>query len=168
MKNMKKFFSSLILKIILALTIAMMEILPAQAVTLNFSWKGDVGYSAKGSLSYDQNTAPETFSETGQGPTQALQSLNISFFNPKNKLIAAYHNVVNSISTGKYFKFNFNTATKQIFGAIDLGGAVAGETYLSGNVNTKLSLYQVPQSGADFVVDSNSQSIIAQSVPEPS
>ncbi|BAY22168.1 hypothetical protein NIES2100_19310 [Calothrix sp. NIES-2100] len=151
-----------------ALGIAMAGAFPAQAVTLNFAWNGNAGYSAKGSFNYDENTAPATFSESGPGATNFLRSLNISFFNPLNNLIAAYDNVVNGNATAQYFKFNFNTVKQEIFGTIDLGGEVAGDTYLSGTVGTNLSLYQVPLSGADFIVDSNSGAIATANVPEPS
>jgi hypothetical protein len=151
-----------------ALSIALTAAVPAQAVVFNIGWNGNTGYSAKGSFSYDENTAPTTFSESGPGATNFLRSLNISFFNPVNNLIATYDNVVNGNSTGQYFKFNFNTVTQKIFGIIDLGGEVAGDTYLSGTVNSNFSLFQVPQSGADFVIDSNSGAIAVTTVPEPS
>ncbi|OUL26426.1 hypothetical protein [Nostoc sp. 106C] len=151
-----------------ALNISLTAAFPAQAVTLNFSWNGDGGYSATGSFSYDENTAPASFSESGFGATKFLRSLSINFFNPLNNLVAAYDNVVNGNSTAQYFKFNFNTVTQKIFGLIDLGGEVAGDTYLSGTVNTNLSLYQVPQSGPDFIIDKNSGDIAVTTVPEAS
>ncbi|MFB2978468.1 hypothetical protein [Microseira sp. BLCC-F43] len=135
---------------------------PAQAMTYDFSWNGNGGYSATGSFSYDENTAPATFLESGSGQTKVLQSLKISFLYLSANLIATYNNVVNGISTGQYFKFNFNTVTKEIFGLIDVGGEVAGETYLKGTVNTDLSLYQVPQSGPDAIGDSNSGNIVVK------
>jgi hypothetical protein len=166
-KNMKNFFSVLIGITGTALNLAFTGIAPAQAITFNFDWNGNQGYSATGLFSYDENTAPAIFSEIGLGQTQVLQSLNISFFDPSNNLIAAYNNVVNGISTANYFKFNFNTDTQEIFGLIDLGGEVAGDTYLQGTINTNLSLYQVPQSGSDVSVDSSSGTLIAEAVPEP-
>ncbi|MBH8574299.1 hypothetical protein I8752_14980 [Nostocaceae cyanobacterium CENA369] len=164
---MNRFFSILTLTIAIAFNIALIGITPAQAVTFDFGWNGNGGYSAKGSFSYDEKTAPAIFAEDGLGATNVLQSLNISFFDPQNNSIATYNNVLDGISTGQYFKFNFNTATQEIFGFIDLGGGVAGETYLSGTVNNNLSLYQVPQSGSDFVVDSSSDLSTAKTVPEP-
>lgn len=163
---MKKFFLALTFITGTVLTLAITGIAPAQAVTFNFSWKGHESYSATGSFSYDENTAPATFSESGPGQTQVLKSLNVSFFDPFNNFIAAYNNVVNGISTANYFKFNFNTDTQEIFGLIDLGGEVAGDTYLQGTINTNLSLHQVPQSGADAIVDSNSGTLAAQAVAE--
>jgi len=162
---MKKLLSKVItaaITVALSVALALCGNNPAQAITYDFSWNGNGGYSATGSFSYDENTAPEKFSESGPGATQALQSLNVSFFNPSANLIATYNNVVNEISTGQYFKFNFNTVTKEIFGLIDLGGEVAGETYLKGTVNTDLSLYQVPQSGSDTIGDSESGNIVVK------
>lgn len=163
---MQKQINTLTLTTATALTIALAEIDPASAITFNFDWNGNASYSARGSFSYDENTAPATFSENGFGATQALQSLDVSFFDPSNNLIATYNNVANGISTGNYFKFNFNTVTKEIFGLIDVGGEFPGETYLKGTVNTNLSLFQVPQAGSDIIIDSNPGSIVAQAVPE--
>lgn len=165
-KTMKKFLSALALTTGTAFMLVLTEIAPAQAITFNFSWNGNEGYSATGSFSYDENTAPVTFSESGPGATQVLQSLNVSFFDPFNNFISAYDNVVNGISNGNYFKFNFNTVTQEIFGLIDVGGEVAGDTYLKGTVNTNLSLFQVPQSGSDTIVDSNSGTLVAKAAPE--
>jgi hypothetical protein len=159
---MRKLISTLIVITGIALTMAFTPISPAQAITYDFSWNGNGNYSAKGSFSFDEIIAPSSFSESGPGATNFLQSLNISFFDPANNLIAAYENVVNGVSTANYFKFNFNKNTQEIFGLIDLGGGVSGETYLQGAVNSDLSLFQVPQSGADFIIDRNSGSLVVQ------
>lgn len=164
---MKKIFSALTLTTGIALTLTLTGIAPAQAITFNFGWNGNGNYSAIGSFSYEENTAPPTFSESGLGPTQVLQSLNVSFFDPFDNPIDTYNNVVNGISTGNFFKFNFNTVTQEIFGLIDVGGEVAGTTYLKGTVNTDFSLIQVPQSGSDVIIDSNSGTLVVQAVPEP-
>ncbi len=52
---------------------------PAQAIDFNFNWLGDAGYSAIGSFSYDEATAPTIISESGAGATNFLQSLSVSF-----------------------------------------------------------------------------------------
>jgi hypothetical protein len=148
-----------------ALIIALTGITPAHAITVNFNWNGNNNYSAIGSFSYDENTAPATFSEKGAGQTYVLQSLNVSFFDPLKNVIATYNNVVDGVSIPKYFQFNFNTVTQEIFGLIDLGGEVAGETYLKGTVNTDLSLFQVPESGTDVTIDSNSGAIVVKPAP---
>lgn len=159
---MRKLISTLVLIIGIALTMAFTPISPAQAITYDFSWNGNGNYSAKGSFSFDEIIAPPSFSESGPGATNFLQSFNISFFDPANNFIAAYENVVNSVSTANYFQFNFNTDTQEIFGLIDLGGGLSGNTYLKGIVNSELSLFQVPQSGADFIIDSNSGSLVVK------
>ena len=55
---------------------------PAQAIDFKFNWTGDAGYSAVGSFSYDEATAPTIISESGSGATKFLQSLNVSFLKP--------------------------------------------------------------------------------------
>ncbi len=57
---------------------------PAQAIDFIFNWLGDAGYSAVGSFSYDETTAPTIISESGSGATNFLQSLNVSFLDPSN------------------------------------------------------------------------------------
>ncbi|WP_341529722.1 hypothetical protein WKK05_10615 [Nostoc sp. UHCC 0302] len=152
---MKKIFSNFVLIIATVLTFMLAQILPCQAITFDFNWNGNGSYSAKGSFSYDESTAPQSFSENGKGATNVLKSFNISFFDSHNNLSATYNNVVNGVSNSNLFKFNFNTVTQEIFGEIDLGGEIAGDTYLSGTVNNKLSLFNVPQSGSDLIIDSN-------------
>ncbi|KAB8335876.1 hypothetical protein SD80_003520 [Scytonema tolypothrichoides VB-61278] len=164
MKAMRILVLKITITITTALIMALTGITSAHAITLNFTWNGNNNYSALGSFSYDENTAPATFSENGAGQTDVLQSLNISFFDPLNNLIATYNNVVNGTSIPKYFQFNFNTVTKEIFGSIDLGGEIAGDTYLKGIVNSDLSLFQVPQSGSDVKIDSNSGAIVVKPV----
>ncbi|AUB38298.1 hypothetical protein COO91_04263 [Nostoc flagelliforme CCNUN1] len=69
---------------------------PAQAIELNFNCQGDVGYSAIGSFSYDETTAPTIISERGSGATNFLQSLNVSFLDP---LCASLKGVMRVICT---------------------------------------------------------------------
>lgn len=165
---MNKFLKALTLVTGTALASTLALTTPAQAITFNFNWNGNQGYSAQGSFSYDETTAPVTFSETGAGTTDVLDSLDVSFFTPDNNLIATYDNVTEGNSTGNYFAFNFDTVASEVFGLIDVGGEVPGDTYLSGTVNTNLSLYQVPEASPDVVVDSNLGTITVEAVPEAS
>ncbi|MBD2388618.1 hypothetical protein [Cylindrospermum sp. FACHB-282] len=163
---MKKLLLTLAVIIGIVLAIAFTAIAPAQAITYDFTWNGKGNYSAKGSFSFDEKIAPTSFSESGTGKTNFLESLNISFLDAANNVISAYDNVVNRISTTNYFKFNFNAKTQEVFGLIDFGGEVAGDTYLKGIVNSNLSLFQVSQSGTDFSRDKNSGSLFVKAVPE--
>lgn len=79
---------------------------PAQAITLQFSFQGDAGYSAIGQFSYDETTAPTIISESGSGPTDDLESLTVSFFDPSNTLLGSYDTVVGGVSGS-----NFSTST---------------------------------------------------------
>ncbi|RCJ29299.1 hypothetical protein A6769_35865 [Nostoc punctiforme NIES-2108] len=93
----------------------------AQAADLTFNWKGDAGYSASFEFTYDQTTAPAIISESGAGATKALQSLNVSFFNPSQELIGTKNEVVNGVSSNQFFEFNFDTTTGNLLGAFDVG-----------------------------------------------
>jgi hypothetical protein len=155
----KKEITTIAFVVGIALAIALMEITSVQAMTLNFSWNGNDNYSAIGSFSYDENTAPVMFSEKGFGTTKVLQSLQISFFDNSNHLLATYNNVINGKSTNNYFRFNFNTVKKEMFGFLDLGGELPGEIYLQGTVNNNLKIVYIPESDSDVILDSNSGSI---------
>jgi hypothetical protein len=128
----------------------------AEAVTINFQWTGRTGYSAKGAFSYDEKIAPKIILEKGSGKTNSLQSLEITFYTPSGEPMSVYKDVVNGIAKGKYFEFNFDTVTQQVFGQIDLGGELLGETYLKGTINNELSLFKVGESDFDRMIDSDS------------
>lgn len=97
---------------------------PAQAIDLNFNWKGVNGYSATGEFSYDETKAPELISESGAGATNFLQSFSVSFFDPNNNLLESGSSVVNGVSSDSFFRFNFDTKTQQIsLLDADIGGS---------------------------------------------
>ncbi|MEH2179212.1 PEP-CTERM sorting domain-containing protein [Nostoc sp.] len=93
----------------------------AHAAEFNFNWKGDTGYSAKGSFNYDTTTAPSVISETGLGATKNLQSLSISFFDPLSNLINSFTPILSGVSYYGYLRFNFDSTTQKIFGSFDVG-----------------------------------------------
>lgn len=136
-----KYLFSIVL--LLSLSIGMIPIAGARAVTIEFSWSGDNGYTARGSFRYDGKTAPAVIHEEGSGRTKVIEKLGISFLDRRGKEIARYDNVIGGVSDAKYFRFNFDTRTGEIFGSIDLGGESAGEIYLKGIVNDNLALFHV-------------------------
>jgi PEP-CTERM motif len=143
---------------------------PAQAIDFNFSWKGDGGYSALGTFSYDETTAPSIISESGAGPTKNLDSLSVSFFDPSNMLLGTYNTVTNGVSESPLFVLNFDTSTKSLFGFFDVagGGIFDGELFLQGTIGSKLELKQSFNQGTiDTLVDKNSGDITVTQVPEP-
>ncbi|MEH2294643.1 PEP-CTERM sorting domain-containing protein [Nostoc sp.] len=143
---------------------------PAQAVDLNFNWLGNAGYSAVGSFSYDEATAPTIISESGSGATKFLQSLNVSFLDPSKNLLGTYNTVNGGVSQSQFFTFNFDTSTQKLFGLFDIGGGtgVIGEYFLHGRFGDSLALRQdVNQQGKEITLDQNSGSIQVSKVPEP-
>ncbi|RCJ20075.1 PEP-CTERM sorting domain-containing protein [Nostoc sp. ATCC 43529] len=143
---------------------------PAQAIDFNFNWLGDAGYSAIGSFSYDETTAPTIISESGAGATNYLQSLSVSFLDPSNNLLGTYNTVSGGVSQSNFFKFNFDTSTRTLFGSLNIGGGtgVIGEYFFSGTVGNSLQLRQdVDQQGTSITLDENSGSIGVAKVPEP-
>ncbi|MEH2457235.1 PEP-CTERM sorting domain-containing protein [Nostoc sp.] len=143
---------------------------PAQAVDLNFNWLGNAGYSAVGSFSYDEATAPTIISESGSGATKFLQSLNVSFLDRSKNLLGTYNTVNGGVSQSQFFTFNFDTSTQKLFGPFDIGGGtgVIGEYFFQGRVGDSLALRQdVNQQGKEITLDQNSGSIQVSKVPEP-
>lgn len=143
---------------------------PAQAIELNFNWLGDAGYSATGSFSYDETTAPTIISEAGSGATDFLQSLSVSFLDPSKNLLGTYNTVAGGVSESNFFTFNFDTSTQKLFGPFDVAGGtgVIGEYFFKGTVGNSLQLFKdVDQKGKQTLVDQNSGSIQISKVPEP-
>jgi hypothetical protein len=147
-KILKSFFSILLL---LSLAVGIAGIAPAGARTLDFRWSGGAGYTASGSVEYDEMKAPAVIDENGPGKTKILDRLSITFRDPSGREIARYDDVMNGVAKTEYFQFHFDTRTGELFGAIDLGGESAGEFYLKGIVNDNLSLFRVE--GNDIAMD---------------
>jgi PEP-CTERM motif len=145
----------------------------AQAITLQFNWRGDAGYSAIGTFSYDETTAPTIISESGIGPTNVLESLTVSFFNPSNNPLASYNTVAGGVSESAFFNFNFDTSTQTLFGGFNVGGGtgIIGELFFTGTIGGLLELRQdVDQMGTSILLDSQDPGVVTVSVsqvPEP-
>lgn len=143
---------------------------PAQAIAFNFNWEGDAGYSAVGTFSYDETTAPAIITESGAGSTNVLQSLSVSFLDPSDTLLGSYNTVAGGVSESQFFTFNFDTATETLFGSFDIAGGtgVIGEYFFQGTIGSSLELRQdVDQAGTSILVDQNSGFISVTPVPEP-
>ncbi|MEH1845144.1 MAG: PEP-CTERM sorting domain-containing protein [Nostoc sp.] len=127
---------SLVMTTALALVIAIITNDLADAAEFNFNWKGDTGYSAKGSFNYDTTTAPSVISEAGLGATKNLQSLSISFFDPLNTFINSFTPVLSGVSNYRYLRLNFDNTTQQIFGPFDVGkdNSLLGDSWLNNNL----------------------------------
>ena len=169
MKNLlNKISATVTASAVLAMALALETANPAQAIEFNFSWKGDAGYSALGTFNYDETTAPLIISESGIGPTDYLDSLSVSFFDPSNTLLGTYNTVTGGVSNSPFFAFNFDTSTKSLFGNFDVAGVgiFAGELFLKGTIGSKLELKQ-NQGTTEVLVDQNSGAITTTQVPEP-
>ncbi|MBE9167990.1 hypothetical protein IQ238_10835 [Pleurocapsales cyanobacterium LEGE 06147] len=142
---------NLLILISLALASGAIFMTPAEAVTRDFQWTGSTGYSVRGTFSYDETTATKIISEKGAGQTNNLKSLTVTFYAPSGEPIHQYENVVDGKSQGNYFEFNFDPATQQLFGSIDLGGEQSGELFFKSTVNQKLSLIEIEPSGDEHL-----------------
>ncbi|MBR8841159.1 MAG: hypothetical protein DSM106950_46270 [Stigonema ocellatum SAG 48.90 = DSM 106950] len=136
---------------------------PALAVTFDFNWKGDAGYTAEGSFSYDEEEGNSVIT------LNKLEFLKITFFDPTNKLIKSYVNVKDGKSTGvdPYLEFNFNTSTKSLVDSFDVGESnTVGENdyYLHGTVGSSFEFRNLDLN----VLDSNSGAISVKKKQETS
>ncbi|MBW4594357.1 MAG: PEP-CTERM sorting domain-containing protein [Brasilonema angustatum HA4187-MV1] len=179
---MKSIFVQVVAQVATGLTLCAVTTIAstdlAKAADFRFSWKGNAGYSASGSFSYDETTAPEVISESGAGPTNALQSLSLSVFNPNSELIVTNNEVVNSVSRNQFLAFNFDTKTRNFFGAFDFGtGSGAGDGFLS-NVElpdgsfifgggSTYYLYQNIAGDYPQLLDASTNAVQVTAVPEP-
>jgi hypothetical protein len=149
---------------------------PAQALTFNYSFQTDTGYTGKGQFSYDGN--PAIISESGPGPTNFLQFLSLSVFSPANNLLDSGNSVVNGISNDSFLLFQFDALTKTL-DILDTNTAASGNdpyyfisnavdpNYIfvgAGNTDFNLFAFSSPSS-ATFL--GSASSIQVYSVPEP-
>ena len=125
----------------------------AIAITQDLQISSMAGYTIKARFSYDDTENIGVIRESGRGKTQAIDSLIVSFYNPAGEIIASYDNIADGVATGNYFEFNFDPATQQLLGEIDLGGESAGEMYLKGEVDGELSLIEIDASGKEKAID---------------
>ncbi len=133
----------------------------AQAITFDYNWKGDTGYSAQGSFSYNETK------EFSVITPEELEFLKISFYDQNNKLLKNYIDVDKGVNTGAnpYLEFNFDPVTESLFGFFDVGeGTLIGvnDLYLHGTIDSKLELRNLDTN----ILDSNSGSITVQKIDE--
>ncbi|MGF1541965.1 MAG: hypothetical protein ACFCU5_16195 [Pleurocapsa sp.] len=126
----------------------------ALAATHDFQLHGRTGYLVKGTFDYDEVTEGEIISVTGGQKSDRLHSLIVSFYDPQGKLLCTYNNIVDHTARGNYLELHFDTHNQQLVGNLDLGGEIAGEMYVKGNVADELNLIEVDSSERERVVDS--------------
>ncbi|MEH2445174.1 MAG: PEP-CTERM sorting domain-containing protein [Nostoc sp.] len=144
------------------MSLGLLKAVPVHAVTLNFDWTGNVGYSARGSFSYDETQGYTTIDSS------KLQSIAVSFFDPSKKLLNSFAPVINGSIVYDFLGFNYDTATKSLFGYFDVGqdNAQGTDYYLFGIVGLNLSL----RNPTEGTIDQNNRLINVTPmtpVPEP-
>ena len=137
----------------IALVINFYFVSSAIAATQSIQLNSIKGYKVETTFSYSDDAIPLTIKEQGQGKTNTVNSMQISFYDPAGKLIATYDNIVDSIARGNYFEFNFDPATQKMLNEIDLGGESAGEIYLKGDIEQGLALIEVSATGKEKEID---------------
>lgn len=149
-------YQSLVVKFATFLAIALIDFglaFPGIAMTQNIQINSTKGYRVETSFSYDENQNQGIISEQPGGETNIVNSLKVRFYDPADKMIASYDNIVDGKIQGKYFEFNYDPENQRLLGKIDLGGESAGEIYLKGDVAQGLSLVVVEASGEERTID---------------
>ncbi len=150
-----------------ALGMGVIKAKPVQAVTFDFNWKGNAGYSAQGSFSYDETKGNPVVTNSN------LDFLKISFFDQTNNLLKNYVSFEKGKNTGidPYLEFNFNPLTQSLFGAFDVGeGNLIGDHdfYLHGIINSTLELRNLDTNVLDSNLGAiNVENTLATHLPAP-
>jgi hypothetical protein len=147
-------FSKIIIYLLIIILVNVIgEIAIAEAITMNFQWTGEKGYSAKVVFSYDEQVNSDQIIQERGGMTKIIQDLTVSFYNSTGQLLGTYDNIKQGVSQFPYFKFNFDPQHQKVIGLIDLGGDSSGEVYLKGIVQENLKLFKIDQSGKEIIYD---------------
>ena len=132
-----------------------------------FTWKGDAGYVARISMSYD-DTFPFV-SAWGGGPflgtatNQGISELSVTFLTATQTLLFSTSNVSNSVVTYRFLAIGFDTISETLVGQLDVGkdsfaegepGSSAGQFYLVSSPSYLISSFtgQPVDSGGEIVV----------------
>lgn len=156
----------------LAMALSSAIVPQAEAITFNFHWEGDGGYTVQGEFGYDETTAPTIITESGAGATNNLDFLSVSFFDPSGNPLQSFNTVSNGVSESNFFQFNFDTSTHTLFGGFNVGGGtgVIGEQFFNGTIGGLLRLRQdVDQQGTSIELDRQDpgEITVTKKTPEP-
>ena len=149
-------YQNFAVKLITVVAIALSNLLvtlPARAVTQDLQLKSDRGYRIEASFGYNDELQ-ETISERGKGEANAVDFMQVRFYDREDNEIASYDNILDGVVQGNYFEFNYDPGSQQLLGNVDLGGEAAGEIYLKGNVEEGFALIEVEPSGSERTIDS--------------
>lgn len=159
----------------LSASLALSVVCPAQALTFNYSFLTDTGYSGNGQFRY--TGSPATVSAAGAGPVAPLQFLSLAVFSPVPSLLDSGAPVVGGVSSDPYFRLEFDALTETI-GVLDANTGSSGHDpyyFISNRVDTSGGL--LPSPGSDFYLFAfspgtytylgSTSSIPTSEVPEP-
>ncbi|MFO1434780.1 MAG: PEP-CTERM sorting domain-containing protein [Candidatus Competibacteraceae bacterium] len=175
-KLLSKLTVTAVTTMVLSGALALSVSTPAQALTFNYSFVTDTGYSGNGQFSYTGN--PATVSATGSGPVAPLQSLSLSVFDPANSLLDSGNSVVNGFSSDSYLRFDFNALTETL-SILDTNTAASGSNpyyFISNAVDSNGTPITAPGSAfylfafslsGTYTLLGSTSSIQVSSVPEP-
>ena len=176
---MKRLLATAMMATGAALSAGLAGVAPAHAADFTYEFKANTGYSAEGTFSYNNTSPSGIIAEEGAGPTNFLTSISLSVFDPSHNLLASGSSVVNGISNDSFFKFNFDSNTKQLAvldtstSAVDnyfVSNAVdtSGQPVTPGSTSFKLFKFTTSTQAYTFLGSASSIEVKPTAVPEPS
>ena len=87
----------------------------AALVEYNWTWAGDLGYTAQGSMTYDNSYATYTYSEGSLASDNAVEDMTISFYDPESTLLGSFAQITSGETIyDQYLTFTFDVASQTI------------------------------------------------------
>ena len=143
----------------------------ATLITKNFAWNGDGGYSATGTIIYDDTLA--TVFGSDLGPTTGIDYLDITLRNPANAALLTAVDVSGGISTYGQLRVAFDTASMMFTGFFDMGkdDFLPGDGWIAGEIGGFSQLFgrTSPQSATpiDSIANGTTITVTHATAPAP-
>jgi hypothetical protein len=142
----------------------------ATLITKNFAWNGDGGYSATGTIIYDDTLATVFGSDLGS--TTGIDYLDITLRNPANAALLTAVDVSGGISTYSQLTVAFDTASMMFTGAFDMGkdDFLLGDGWIAGGIGGFSQMFgRGPQGGTpiDSIANGTTITVTNGTAPAP-
>ena len=111
--------------VMIALLAGMAVAAQAALVEYNWTWTGELGYTAQGNMTYDDSYATYTYEEGSLVSDNAVQDMTISFYDPESGLLGSFAQITSGVTIyEEYLTFTFDVASQTIAAysdSVDMG-----------------------------------------------
>lgn len=140
----------------------------AALITAQYSIMFDGGYSAEGTITYDDSIP--IVSGEHDGPTNGIEYLDITFFDPSDVELYSFVDISGGVSNYEFLEIEFDTTTPNFLAnsGVDLGQDTGApeEIYLHGDIGATTQLFV---GAGDVITDVINPTVFTVTVvPEPS